>query len=242
MEVLKVDDLDDETIRMTERMVVLRVATKHINLWMRQLEMKRKEISELAGIMTMEEVKKDVENEKSLEKWAKRCSNFFTKKVKRALFEEIDNMMWSRPEKDISRWCQQNKVFDEITEVEIEEIWRRTEPGEEEPVRLNGKYVWETAKRVCDFINAHEDLIRITSFGEYRVVMKKIMAVIKEAHNVERKRRHTAKKTKSDESKARIQRAKALIVRIKHGLIKKTRSRERWKRSLEKEAAMKLRI
>ena len=51
--------------------------------------------------------------------------------------------------------------------------------------------------------------------------MKKIMAVIKEAHNVERKRRHTAKKTKSDESKARIQRAKALIVRIKHGLIKK---------------------
>ena len=61
MGMLKVEALDDETIRMTERMVVLRVATKHINLWMRKLEMKRKEISELAGLMKLEEVKKEVE-------------------------------------------------------------------------------------------------------------------------------------------------------------------------------------
>ena len=44
-------------------------------------------------------------------------------------------------------------------------------------------------KRVCDFINAHEDLIAITTFGEYREVMKKAMKVKKEAHNVERKMR-----------------------------------------------------
>ena len=48
-------------------------------------------------------------------------------------------------------------------------------------------YVWGTAKRVCDFINAHESLINITTFGEYRIVMKKVMLAIKEAHNVERK-------------------------------------------------------
>ena len=40
-EMTNVEVLDDETIRMVERVVVLRVSTKHINLWMRQLEMKR---------------------------------------------------------------------------------------------------------------------------------------------------------------------------------------------------------
>ena len=34
---------DEETIRMVERMAVLRIATKHVNLWTRQLEMKRDE-------------------------------------------------------------------------------------------------------------------------------------------------------------------------------------------------------
>ena len=91
------------------------------------------------------------------------------------LFEETDNMVWSGCEKDISRWCTNNKVYDEITEKEIEEIWQREVPDRYEPIRLNGKYVWETAKRVCDYINAHEDLITITSFGEYRSVMKKVM-------------------------------------------------------------------
>ena len=50
---------------------------------------------------------------------------------------------------------------------------------------MNGKYVWDTAKRVCDYINAHDDHIHITSFGENREVMKKGIRVIKEAHNVE---------------------------------------------------------
>ena len=98
-------------------------------------------------------------------------------------------MVWSGDEKEIARWCKRNKVYDEITEKEIEEIWNRDDP-DDEPIRLNGKYVWETTKRVCDYINAHEELIQITMFREYRVVMKKIMRVIKEAHNVERKRRH----------------------------------------------------
>ena len=84
------------------------------------------------------------------------------------------------------------------------------EPSDE-PIRLNGKYVWETVKRVCDFINAQEDLITITSFGEYRAAMKKVMLVIKEAHNTERKRRQSSRKKKRDEVVARRQRAKALM-------------------------------
>ena len=95
-------DLDEETARMTERMVVLRIATKHINLWARQLEMKRREICELAGLIGLQEVKKEISEEKSMERWARRCSNFFTKKVKRMLFEEIDNMVWSGNEKEIT--------------------------------------------------------------------------------------------------------------------------------------------
>ena len=95
------------------------------------------------------------------------------------LFEEIDNMVWSGREKRINRWCKDNKVYDEITDAEIEEIWTRETPDDDEPIRLNGKYVWETARRVCDFINAHEDRVHITTFEDYRVVMLKAMKVIK---------------------------------------------------------------
>ena len=66
------------------------------------------------------------------------------------LFEEIDNMEWSGREKEITSWCEMNKVYDEVTENEIEEIWNRETPVQEEAVRLNWKFVWETAKRVCD--------------------------------------------------------------------------------------------
>ena len=92
---INVEVLDAETTRMVERVVVMRVSTKHINLWMRLLVMKRREIIELAGLMGLEMVKKESEEEKDLERWAKRCSLHFTKKVKRMLFEEIDNMVWS---------------------------------------------------------------------------------------------------------------------------------------------------
>ena len=113
MEILKkmmnVEELDEETTRMIERMVVLRVATKHINLWIRKLEMKRREVYELAGLIGFEWVKNEVESEKSIERWAKRCTHYFTKKVKRKLFEEIDNMVWSgRGKEIISRWCIMN--------------------------------------------------------------------------------------------------------------------------------------
>ena len=141
MKMMNAIDLDEETTRMVERIVVLRVATKHINIWIRQLEIKRREMSELAGLLKFEEVKKDVGNEKSLERWAKRCTHQFTKNVKKMLFEEIDNMVWSGNHQDITRWCKQNKVFDEITEEEIEEIWRRGDPSNDEPIRLNGKFV-----------------------------------------------------------------------------------------------------
>ena len=85
-------------------------------------------------------------------------------------------------------------MFDEITEEEIEEIWTREDPDEDEPFRLNGKCVWETPKRVCDLINTHDDLIHITAFGEYRRAMLKVIRVIKEADNVERKRRQTKRR------------------------------------------------
>ena len=191
--VMNVEVLDEETARMVERMVVLRLSTKHINLWMRQLEMKRREMIELAGLMGLDAVKKEIEEEKNLERWAKRCSHHFTKKIRRMLFEETDNMIWSGVEKELAQWCKKNIVYDEITEEEIEEIWNRKDSDDDEPIRLNGKHVWETAKRVCDFITAHEDLIHITTFGEYRIVMRKMMRVIREAHNMERKRRQSTR-------------------------------------------------
>ena len=118
-------------------------------------------------------------------------------------------------------WCQHNKVLDVISEGEIEEIWNRETPDNEDCFGIYGKYVWEAEKRVCDFINTHEDIINITTFGEYRRVMMKAIKVIKVVHNVERKRRQATRKKKGDELTARIQRTKTLIARIKHGDIER---------------------
>ena len=92
---------DQETNLDVERMVILRITTKHIDLWIRQLEMERKEIAELAGLLKFDEIKKEVVSEKSLERWARRTTNRITRKVKRMLFEEIDNMTWSGNDEDI---------------------------------------------------------------------------------------------------------------------------------------------
>ena len=43
--------------------------------------------------------------------------------MKKTLFQEVDNMAWSGAEKEVSLWCKKNKVYDEITEDEIREIW-----------------------------------------------------------------------------------------------------------------------
>ena len=59
-------------------------------------------------LLKLEEVKKEIETERSLEAWEKRCSHHFTKKVKRMLFEEVDNMVWSGNNQEITRWCKQN--------------------------------------------------------------------------------------------------------------------------------------
>ena len=107
----KVDVLDDETIKNNERIVALKVSTKCINLWMRQLEKKRNEMCELAEMLEFVGIKREIELEKSLERWAKRCTNSFTKNVKRMVFGEIDNVIWSGKEKEISRWCQRNRVY-----------------------------------------------------------------------------------------------------------------------------------
>ena len=221
MKLMNVEVHDEETTRMMKRMAVLRIATKHINLWVRQLEMKRKQIGELAGLMKLDGIKEEIEREKSLEKWAKTTTNHFTKKAKRMLYEEIDNKVWSGGEEETSSWCQRNKDYDDITEEEIEEMWKADTQDTGDDIRLNGKYVWETAKRVCDFINAHDDLINITTFGEYRGVMRKVMRVIKEAHNTQRKKRQSGKKKPDEEARKRTQRAKALIAIVKQGKMSK---------------------
>ena len=98
---MNVEALDQEIARDAERMVILRVSTKHINMWICQLEMKRKWICELDWLIGFDEVKKEVEKERNLEKWAKRCTNHFTKKTKRMTFEENDNVVWSEKEKGV---------------------------------------------------------------------------------------------------------------------------------------------
>ena len=39
-------------------------------------------------MLQFDSIKVDFEKEDNLERWAKRCTNLFTKKVKKALFEE----------------------------------------------------------------------------------------------------------------------------------------------------------
>ena len=56
---MNVESLDQETTREVERMVILRIATKHINLWIRQLEMKRKEIAELARLLEFVDMERE---------------------------------------------------------------------------------------------------------------------------------------------------------------------------------------
>ena len=74
---------------------------------------------------------------------------------------------------------------------------------------------------MCNFINAHEDIIKITSFDEYQRVMRKMTMVIKEAHNIERKRRQTSRKKMSEEVTAISQKAKTLIFEIRRGGLRK---------------------
>ena len=96
---MNVEELNKETISMVERIVALRVSDKQNNLWMRQLEMKRREIAELAGLMELEGVKNEIEHEKNLEVREIVCTKHFAKRTKIMLYEEIDNMVWSGKKK-----------------------------------------------------------------------------------------------------------------------------------------------
>ena len=60
-EIMRVDVLNKETTMKVERMVVLRLSTKHINLWTRKLETKRNEIRELPEALRVDEIKKEIE-------------------------------------------------------------------------------------------------------------------------------------------------------------------------------------
>ena len=52
--------------------------------------------------------------------WARRSSIHFTKKVKKMLFEEIDNMMWRGKEKAIDRsWSPKTESFELFLLIEI---------------------------------------------------------------------------------------------------------------------------
>ena len=89
---LHVEELDEETIQMVERMIILRVSTKHVNLWMRQLEVKRKEITEPAWLMGFDVVKLEIEKEKNIDRWAKRCSNQFKKRQRGCYSKYVTTM------------------------------------------------------------------------------------------------------------------------------------------------------
>ena len=94
-----------------KRKVVLRISTKHINLRIHHLEVERREILVLARLMKLDVVKNEDEKEKSLECWARRCTNHFTKKARRMLFSEIDNMMMSGNVKDNCAWCKKTRCM-----------------------------------------------------------------------------------------------------------------------------------
>ena len=53
------------------------------------------------------------------------------------LFGEIDNIVWSGKEVAISKWCKRNKVYDDITDAEVDELLNREAPGDDEAIRLN---------------------------------------------------------------------------------------------------------
>ena len=66
MTMMNVEVLDQETARDVEWMIILRVSTKHNNLWIRLLEMKRKEFGELAGLLRFYGVKKEIQQKRVL--------------------------------------------------------------------------------------------------------------------------------------------------------------------------------
>ena len=49
-------------------------------------------------------------------------------------------------------------MFDQISETEIEEIWKRETSDEDEVTSLNGKHDWKMVRRLCEFINVHDNI------------------------------------------------------------------------------------
>ena len=72
--------------------------------------------------------------------------------------------------------------------------------------------------------------------------MRKVMMVIKEAHNTEKKGRQTTQKKKSEEATKRTQRTKAIIADIKRGTTRRGRLNEDRKGSSAKAAARRSRM
>ena len=52
----------------------------------------------------------------------KKIHTLFHEEDQENVVRRKDNMVWNGGESEIASWCRRNKVFDEITEEEIEEI------------------------------------------------------------------------------------------------------------------------
>ena len=85
--------------------------------------------------------------------------------LKHSVYDEIDNVAWSMSEKEITSWCQENKVFDEMTEAQTEEFWSGEATVDGNSIRLNAKNVRESVKRVCHFGYSHGKQNRFVTFG-----------------------------------------------------------------------------
>ena len=67
------------------------------------IRVEKEETSSLATLMGFDCVRIEVERQKNLESLAKRGAHNFNKKVKRMLFDEVDNMVWKNGGSEISR-------------------------------------------------------------------------------------------------------------------------------------------
>ena len=69
METMKLDSLNREIVGMLEMLVLVRIPTKHVNPRMRQLEMKRKEMTEVAVLMGYDEIKEEIKKKRMRKRW-----------------------------------------------------------------------------------------------------------------------------------------------------------------------------
>ena len=171
-EMNNVETLDEETIGIVSRIVLSQVSTKHINiinLWMRQQEIKKCQVLELAGLMGFEEIKEFLK-EKSLERRARRYTHFFTKKWNRMLYEEIDNVVWSGKENEME---DGTRTIMCLMKSENEKSGRSRGEKPRKTVILSDSTANKSGKPPRVVTSSHTNSSSISLFGEYRVRREK---------------------------------------------------------------------